>query len=134
MKTPTPFPVAFLEIGFLGVAVISIAGGLIATALLHLECDQIFNVAEGVFWICIAVVFARKSAKKTEFRKLQIGAAITFLLFGISDFIEVCTKGWFTPWSLLALKAACVLSLVLHLRAYLKIRRRQANERIPHVK
>jgi len=90
-----------------------------------LEFDQIFNLLEGILWIAIALVFAfaRRSRKEPIYRPLLIRCSITFLLFGISDLIEIKTRAWYSPWSLLALKAACVASLVYHFFAYLRMRR-----------
>jgi hypothetical protein len=84
-----------------------------------LEPDQAFNFFEGLLWVARGIVFACRAIRKTKYRGLQIGVAISFLLFGVSDFIEMRTGAWYTPWTLFALKAACVLSFLVHLRIYM---------------
>jgi hypothetical protein len=41
----------------------------------------------------------------------------------VSDLIEVKTGAWYSPWPLLALKAACVASLGIYLFCYLREKR-----------
>jgi len=50
-------------------------------------------------------------------------AAVTFLLFGLSDYIEAHTGAWWQPWPLLALKAGCILVFIVLLVRYFKNRR-----------
>lgn len=88
---------------------------------MDLDFDQWVNLAEGVLWMTIGVGFAVRISRHPERRRLMIGTSISFVLFGISDFIEVATRAWHSPWWLLVLKLACVLSLVLHLIAYLRL-------------
>ena len=123
VKTPTPFPVAYLEFGLIGTVVIASVATSFAVSVFSMEFDQIFNLIEGVFWISIAALLIYHAAKKTEYRSILIGSSITFLLFGISEFIEINTRAWYHPWSLLTLKALCVLSLFVHFVWYLKIKR-----------
>lgn len=49
---------------------------------------------------------------------LCIYSIITFVVFGISDLIEAKTGAWWRPWPLLALKACCVVALILIYRRY----------------
>jgi hypothetical protein len=69
---------------------------------------QSLNFLEGILWVFIGVILACYAIRKTDFRRIQIGASVSFVLFGISDFIEIRTGAWYTPWTLLAFKAACV--------------------------
>ena len=118
VKIPTPFPVVLYEAGLLGIIFIAIASGYLWEFINNLEPDQIFNFFEGLLWTAIGLVFSWHAIRKTKYRRLQIGASFSFLLFGVSDFIEMRTGAWYTPWTLFALKAACVLSFLLHLRIY----------------
>lgn len=85
-----------------------------------MELDQIFNLCEGVLWVSIAAALIHRASKNGSPRKLAVGAALSFALFGISDFIEIGTRAWYSPWPLLALKVACVVSLLAHL--YLRVK------------
>ena len=82
------------------------------------EPDQTFNLAEGILWTVLAILFFVRSHKFPAWRTLMLGTSLSFLLFGISDFIEVRTRAWYEPWSLFVLKAACVLSLLIHFILY----------------
>jgi len=119
VKIPTPFPVVLAEAGLLGIIFIAIGSGYLWEFINRLQPDQLFNFCEGLLWTVIGVTFAWHAFRKTKYRRLQIGASVSFLLFGISDFIEMRTGAWYTPWTLFALKAACVLSFLIHLRIYM---------------
>jgi hypothetical protein len=119
VKIPTPFPVVLVEAGLLGIIFIAIGSGYLWEFINRLQPDQLFNFFEGLLWTVIGVTFAWHAFRKAEHRRLQIGASFSFLLFGISDFIEMRTGAWYTPWTLFALKAACVLSFLIHLRIYM---------------
>lgn len=86
------------------------------------ELDQLFNAVEGSLWIGIAGFLSVAGLRKSGIRKLAFGAAITFLLFGLSDFIEIQTRAWYSPMPLLFLKGVCVLSLIFHFLGYRKLR------------
>ncbi len=88
--------------------------------LADLDFDQIFNLCEGVLWVSIATALIYHASRNGLPCKLAVGAAFSFALFGISDFIEIGTRAWYSPWPLLALKIACVISLLAHL--YLRVR------------
>ncbi len=92
----------------------------LATFLSGLEADQIFNLCEGVLWVSIAAALIYRASKNGSPCKLAVGAALSFALFGISDFIEMGTRAWYSPWPLLALKVACVVSLLAHLYLWVK--------------
>jgi hypothetical protein len=90
--------------------------------------DQFFNLGEGLLWIGIATVILVQTARSPKPRRLAYGAALSFALFGLSDFIEVQTRAWYAPWPLLALKAACVASLGVHLFCYLRQKRAERRD------
>jgi hypothetical protein len=81
-----------------------------------------FNFAEATLWIVISIVlFVKRLKSEPAEAKLQLIAAIAFLLFGFSDLVETQTGAWWRPWWLFVWKACCVIvlvgTLVAHLRA-----------------
>jgi len=82
------------------------------------EFDQIFNFFEGILWISTSLILLTRLRREKEHSDLLIIAALAFFAFGISDFIEIFTRAWYQPRSLLMLKAACVITLVSCLIAY----------------
>lgn len=123
MKIPTPFPVAFYEVGLLAIILIAIASGYLWDFMNRLESSQLFNFFEGLLWTAIGLIFTWRAFRKTKYRALQIGSSVSFILFGISDFIEMRTGAWYTPCTLFALKATCVLSFLIHLRIYVNTKK-----------
>jgi len=77
------------------------------------------NLIEGVFWIvvgaCFAIAMVRGSGGRTK-----LIAAVNFVLFGCSDFVEHQTGAWYRPWWLLLWKAACVAVMVSQLVVYIR--------------
>lgn len=77
----------------------------------------IFNCFEAVWWITIGGIVFWKSRARFE-PPLLFGltlstiTSICFVLFGISDIIEVFTGAWYRPLALLLFKAACIVALV----------------------
>ncbi|MFC1736836.1 hypothetical protein ACFL1X_12020 [Candidatus Hydrogenedentota bacterium] len=72
-----------------------------------------FNTIEAGIWMFMACAWLIKSSRCIgKKRKILRVAAVTFLIFGISDLIEVKTGAWFKPLGLLLLKSACVISLL----------------------
>ena len=85
---------------------------------------EIANYAEAAFWALVAVCFAFAAARRPGTVRGECWiAALTFLLFGLSDVIEVRTGAWYRPWWLLLFKALCVLSIARLLAIYLRHRR-----------
>jgi hypothetical protein len=75
---------------------------------------ETLNYIEAALWGVIGVVlFAFAAGRAGARRRRAAVAAGTFVLFGVSDVIEVRTGAWWRPWWLLAWKAACVFSLVV---------------------
>ena len=78
------------------------------------EATRVMNLIEGLFWILLAVCCGWKAFVCDKRRKGPWLAAFgAFLLFGISDFVEVGTGTWWRPWWLIIWKAACIGVLVL---------------------
>jgi hypothetical protein len=88
------------------------------------EFDQIFNLLEGILWISISAILLTRIRRQKENSDLLIVGAIAFFAFGVSDFIEIFTRAWYQPISLLMLKAACVITFVSCLIVYRRSNRR----------
>jgi hypothetical protein len=88
------------------------------------------NLVEGVFWSAVGVCFAVSMAAAPARRDKAVAAAV-FILFGLSDFVEMQTGAWWEPWWLLAWKVACIAVMVALLGRYLRRRRRQMRHKGP---
>ena len=89
------------------------------------KAHKIFNVAEGLTWVCIGIVLFWRSRSFQRVRSPTILAGVTFILFGVSDFIEFRTGSWYQPVWLLIWNVACVAFLVVCLAWYVALRRKQ---------
>jgi len=90
------------------------------------------NYAEAILWVLIGLTFVAYAVRRAgAVRRRCVVAALTFLLFGVSDVIEVQTGAWWRPWWLLVWKGSCVAALLVLLSDYLIRRRRQSTPRHP---
>lgn len=80
------------------------------------------NLVEGIFWSGVGLCFA-VSMLAPSVRGDKGVAAATFALFGFSDFVEMQTGAWWTPWWLLAWKAVCVLVMAALFWRYVRRKR-----------
>lgn len=83
-----------------------------------------FNYIESALWFTIALgllVQSFKLGKSDAYFKICIIASVAFVAFGVSDIIEAQTGAWWRPFSLLVLKASCVLTFVLCFIKYKKL-------------
>lgn len=83
-----------------------------------------FNIFEGIFWLGLGIISLILNQTLAEkYRKLSLVSAVVFLLFGLSDFIEIKTAGFLpdSPW-LLIWKVANVVGIVVVIVWYFKIR------------
>ncbi|MDJ0555509.1 MAG: hypothetical protein QNJ68_13910 [Microcoleaceae cyanobacterium MO_207.B10] len=81
------------------------------------------NYIEAVIWFIFAGAFAASAVKNNRLVRLyRIIATLTFLLFGLSDIVEVQTGAWWDPWWLFIWKSLCVLSMFCLLISHLKLR------------
>jgi hypothetical protein len=86
---------------------------------------QISNYIEAGLWICIGLAFAIAALRHSGVTRRHCWiAAISFVLFGISDLVESTTGAWYRPLWLLIWKALCLLVFAWLLISY--IRRRGA--------
>jgi hypothetical protein len=82
------------------------------------------NQIEAVFWVVIAVAMMVAAARsRGVVRQDCVVAAIAFAVFGVSDFVETTTGGWWRPWWLFAWKAACVLAFLVLLARHARRQR-----------
>lgn len=84
---------------------------------------SVFNLCEGLLWLGIAVGFGFVYHKRRQNAALMAAAGLLFMTFGLSDFVEIQTGGWYKPWWLLAWKAFNLLGFIV---VYLLHRRRLA--------
>lgn len=85
---------------------------------------EIFNLCEGLLWLVLGAVLLWRSRKLAQ-PILHLGkiASLILFIFGLSDFIEMKTGAWWSPWWLLVLKVLCVLGLLGVGLSYYKARR-----------
>jgi len=77
------------------------------------------NYIEAGIWGVFASFFTQAAFKNTgQIRIQRLIAAVTFLLFGLSDIVEVQTGAWWHPWWLFLWKSLCVISMVSLLILY----------------
>ena len=88
-----------------------------------------FNIYEALFWISISgITFAVYEVVHWHARPVFREATFWFLLFGISDLMEVATDGLLKTelWWLMLWKGVCIVGMFhvlyryLHLRAVIK--------------
>lgn len=82
------------------------------------------NYIEAIIWFVFAfgfVIVAQQNSGKIK--KHSYLAAINFLLFGISDIVEIQTRAWWSPWWLFFWKSGCILTMVWLLYSHLSIQR-----------
>lgn len=77
-----------------------------------MDALAVFNSVEAIFWITVGFIVWRRSLGSVHQRLGRIAAA-WFGLFGLSDIWEVFSGAWWRPWPLFALKAICVVTLVI---------------------
>jgi hypothetical protein len=76
--------------------------------------ERVYNWAEVVLWGAIAIACLIRALTYTGTkRRLLAIAAVSFAIFAVTDVLEVESGAWWEPPWLLALKAACVATLLL---------------------
>lgn len=74
--------------------------------------ETIFNGGEAILWLAFAVVVAvRFHHAPRGARRTARAMAAFFVVFAVSDVIEMRTGAWWRPLSLLILKATCLTGL-----------------------
>ena len=77
-----------------------------------MDALAIFNAFEALFWMGVGLNTFRNSRFNSRHARLGTIASVWFVLFGISDVVEVFTGAWWRPWPLLFLKASSITALV----------------------
>jgi len=89
---------------------------------------RVFNLIKGIFWVFVGWCFL-VSLVRPACRRMKVIAAATFAALGASDLVEMRTGAWWTPWWLLAWKAACIVVMLGLLIWYIRDRERASRGR-----
>jgi hypothetical protein len=75
---------------------------------------EVYNYVEIGTWCAMGVAAGALALRRCGAPQRDLlPASMTLIAFGLSDYVENRTGGeWWTPWWLLAWKAACVLVLL----------------------
>jgi hypothetical protein len=74
--------------------------------------ETVFNGCEAALWLVFAVVVAvRYRRAEAGLRRWSWLTAGFYVLFGVSDVIEMQTGAWWRPPGLLVFKGACLVGL-----------------------
>jgi beta-lactamase regulating signal transducer with metallopeptidase domain len=88
---------------------------------------ELFNYFEIGLWFLFGIAMILQSQTMGEaYRKVLYASAVAFFAFSVSDYIEIQTGAWWTPWWLFILKALCVITFVVCLVLFLKIKKSQS--------
>jgi hypothetical protein len=82
----------------------------------------VFNVCEGMLWVSIAVGILVVVYRKRQNADLMLVLAVLFAAFGVSDWVEITTGGWYKPWWMLTWKASNLVGFAV---TFLLLRRRE---------
>lgn len=84
-----------------------------------------FNAVEAVWWWLVAALVLRPSLLPGRLKRAERWTlAATFLLFGVSDVIEIRTGAWWRPVWLMLMKIACIAAFIaVTVRAAVRMRR-----------
>ena len=86
------------------------------------------NLVEGILWIAIGFCFAI-SLIRPGWRRAKLLATFNFLVFGLSDFVEVHSGAWWSPWWLPFWKGACVCTMFVQIVHYYRTKRADQRQR-----
>ncbi len=82
------------------------------------------NYLECALWCAIGAGFLIRAILRSDHRAVVLSAGVTFLLFGLSDYVEAHTGAWWRPWWLLTWKGLCLLVFLILLIRYVKQKNR----------
>lgn len=96
---------------------------LVATLLLFELDFKTFNFIEGIYWVALGIfVLTLSKIIFQKYKKLALFTSLILILFSITDFIEIETGAYWTPWWLLVWNIICILGLTLSLAWYIKLK------------
>jgi len=74
---------------------------------------EFINWGEVFLWPIIGFMCLIKAVKEKNPKRVQLCIlGVTFMVFGLTDFIELRTGAWWKPLGLLVLNALCVSNIV----------------------
>ena len=81
-----------------------------------------FNFYEAFIWFFVAGISLVYAVTKNDplQRRLFLFSVPVWVAFGISDFVEIQTGGWWKPWWMLAWKGVCLISIIVLYSCYYK--------------
>ena len=85
-----------------------------------MDIAQIFNLIEMFFWSLLGIIlFIRNYGQNSKYKNLSVFLSLVFIVFGISDGVEIYTGAWWVPWWLFLWKALCVTIFAISLLYYI---------------
>jgi hypothetical protein len=99
---------------------------VVETQVSLLAMDELYvmaNQIEAGLWIAIGIAFAIRAICRQENRREYGLLAPVFVVFGISDLVEVHYGQWWDPWWLFVWKGVCVLVFLYALVRYIAVQR-----------
>ena len=72
----------------------------------------VFNFVESVFWMGLGVGLVVYDFMKSKGGMVLKVLGGVFVVFGVSDIVEVYSGAWWRPWWLLVWKGSCVFVIV----------------------
>jgi hypothetical protein len=82
--------------------------------------SKIVNIIEIGLWFSFGIIFLIQTVKNQPRRTRLLILSLAFFAFSLSDYIEIQTGAWWTPLSLLFLKATCVAIFANNLHFHIK--------------
>ncbi len=81
------------------------------------------NRLEAGLWWVVAVALAIGACRVPRRERFLWGLqAFVFAVYGLSDLIESYTGAWWQPWWLLVMKGACIVTFVLAMVGYWRLK------------
>lgn len=81
------------------------------------------NRLEAGLWWVVAVALAVVACRVPQKERILWGIqAFVFAIYGLSDLIESYTGAWWQPWWLLVMKGACIITFVLAMSWYWRLK------------
>ena len=78
------------------------------------DIPEYFNFLESIIWFYVSFFVYKQSKldKYIDIKSLQQRMSLFFIIFAITDLIEISTGAWYSPWWLCLIKVACALFLI----------------------